>query len=403
MRGPRIAPVVATVLWLVGLAGAQAPERAGETAGTAATEDTTKVKLALTLSQEGRATNTLLKDHEAEVIVSLRVNMPAVRRANAQVVLDIGEQLNIESEEDAVIKALYIDNGTGFALQPTTTSRPRLGFQAPEGQTGVSGTQKVKWIILFKNIAAKAPFNATAAVMVPPDPQIVGRASDQVIFNVFSSLTVQQLWRDGGIFMWPLGFAFVIGIAFALERLWTLTFAKINAVTFFERIAGAVKERGPDKAVEVCDKTRGPVAAVIREGLLRVHQGIDHVEKAIESAGAVEGSFLQRGLVVLASVTTVAPLIGFLGTVWGMVIAFKAIAEAGDVRPSIVANGISQALITTVTGLIIAIIAQSMLNFIISRINRIIIDMEETSTRLVDLLIEQGLDKASNERSGVAA
>jgi len=399
MRGRRIAAIAALGLWLVSLAGAQPPHAAGEAASTAAPEDTSKVKVTLSLSQGGESTNTLSKDHEAEVVASVRLTMPDVQRANVQIALDVGEQLSIESESDALIRSLYIDNGTGFALQPTTTTRPRLGFQPPEGQTGIATTQKVKWVVIFKNIAAKAPFNVSAAVLVPPNPEIVARASDQVIFNVFSSLTVQQLWIDGGIFMWPLGFSFIIGIAFALERLWTLSLSKINAQQFFEQIADAVKSGGPDKAVEVCNKTRGSVAAVIREGLLRVHQGIDHVEKAISSAGAVEGSFLQRGLVVLSSVTTIAPLIGFLGTVWGMVIAFKAIAEAGDVKPSIVANGISQALITTVTGLIIAIIAQSMLNFIISRVNRIIIDMEETSTLLVDLLIEQGLDKPNSAQA----
>jgi len=151
-----------------------------------------------------------------------------------------------------------------------------------------------------------------------------------------------------------------------------------------------------EKAMEVCNATRGPVAAVLREGLLRVKQGIDHVEKAIASAGAVEASFLQRGMIVIASVTVIAPFFGFLGTVWGMVIAFKAIAEAGDVNPTIVASGISQALITTVGGLIIAIISQSLYNFLLSRINRIVIDMEETSTKLVDLLIEEGMDKPAS-------
>ncbi|HRS95931.1 MAG TPA: MotA/TolQ/ExbB proton channel family protein, partial [Candidatus Latescibacteria bacterium] len=107
-------------------------------------------------------------------------------------------------------------------------------------------------------------------------------------------------------------------------------------------------------------------------------------------------SFLQRGMIVIASVTVIAPFFGFLGTVWGMVIAFKAIAEAGDVNPTIVASGISQALITTVGGLIIAIISQSLYNFLLSRINRIVIDMEETSTKLVDLLIEEGMDKPAS-------
>jgi|GEM_PF-96696 len=393
MRVRWIAVLVAVGIWLVSTANAQPREVAPQPASETAAADTTKINVKLEMFQDGRATNNVEKDKPVDVVATVALNMPDVQRANVQVALNISDELNIENESDVRIKALYIDNGTGYALQPTTSIRPRLGFAAEEGKTGLVSTQKAKWTLTFKNNASKAPFTVSAAVVIPPSADIVAENRDQIILKVVTALSVQQLWRDGGIFMWPLGFALIIGIAFALERLWTLTFAKIDAQAFFEQLSAAMKNGGPEKAVEVCNKTRGPVAGVLREGLLRVNQGIDHVEKAITSAGAVEGSFLQRGMVVLASVTTIAPLIGFLGTVWGMVIAFKAIAEAGDVKPTIVANGISQALITTVTGLIIAIVAQTFHNFLISRINRIIIDMEETSTMLVDLLIEQQLDK----------
>lgn len=399
MRRRWIAAVAVGGLWLAAVAGAQPGGAAGEAAPGAAT-DTSKLSVKLEMTQGGVAADVVQKDTPVEVVATVTINMPAVQRANVQVGLSIAEELSMDSEGDVQVKELRIDNGTGYALQPTTTIRPRLGFSADEGATGIVGkTQKVKWVVVFRNIAAKAPFNVSAAAIIPPSSDIIAEARDQIALSVRSALTVQQLWTDGGIFMWPLGFSLILGIAFAIERIWTVGFARIDSQAFFDKVAAALRDGGTDKAIEVCNKTRGPVAAVIREGLLRVHQGIDHVEKAIASAGAVEGSFLQRGMVVLASVTTIAPLIGFLGTVWGMVIAFKAIAEAGDVKPSIVANGISQALITTVTGLIIAITSQSFHNFITSRINRVIVDMEETSTMLVDLLIERGLDKPGSSQA----
>ena len=383
--------------WFVALAAAGAWLAAGAVAQTAMEEEAAEpLAVSLELNQNGQETSSFEKGAPVTIVATVQVDMPeASGRAIVAVALNLAEDLNIENSDDVLIKRLYIDNtGEGnFALQSTTAPRGRLSFVTPEGQTGIAGTQKIKWDVIFKNNTAASPLTATAAVTIGASSEIVADAKATDVIKVRTALSVQQLWSDGGIFMWPLGLSLILGIAFALERLWTLTWAKIDADKFFEQIATGIRPGSADKAVEVCGITRGPVAAVIREGLLRVNQGVDHVEKAITSAGAVEGSFLQRGMVVLASVTTIAPMMGFLGTVWGMVLAFKSIAEAGDVKPSIVANGISQALITTATGLVIAIIVQTFHNFLISRINRIIIDMEETSTKLVDLLIEQGLDE----------
>ena len=383
--------------WFVALAAAGAWLAAGAVAQTAMEEETAEpLAVSLELNQNGQETSSFEKGAPVTIVATVQVDMPdASGRAIVAVALNLAEDLNIENSDDVLIKRLYIDNtGEGnFALQSTNAPRGRLSFVTPEGETGIAGTQKIKWDVIFKNNTAASPLTATAAVTIGASSEIVADAKATDVIKVRTALSVQQLWSDGGIFMWPLGLSLILGIAFALERLWTLTWAKIDADKFFDQIATGIRPGSADKAVEVCGITRGPVAAVIREGLLRVNQGVDHVEKAITSAGAVEGSFLPRGMVVLASVTTIAPMMGFLGTVWGMVLAFKSIAEAGDVKPSIVANGISQALITTATGLVIAIIVQTFHNFLISRINRIIIDMEETSTKLVDLLIEQGLDE----------
>jgi biopolymer transport protein ExbB len=195
--------------------------------------------------------------------------------------------------------------------------------------------------------------------------------------------------------MWPLLFFMFFGLVIAFERFWTLSRAHVDTKSFFSQVQESLKKGGPDAAAEVCSNTRGPVASVLHAGLLRLDRGIDHVEKAIGEAGAVEMAFLEKGMVWLATVTNVAPLIGFLGTVSGMINAFDAIAAAGDVEPSIVASGISEALITTAAGLIIAIPIQSAHNFFVSKIDKIIIDMQESSTQFIEELVQLGYGKTS--------
>jgi biopolymer transport protein ExbB len=197
-----------------------------------------------------------------------------------------------------------------------------------------------------------------------------------------------KLFVDGGWAMWPLLFLLVIGIGFAVERLITLSRAAINAEDFFQQLEEALKSGGADKAAQLCSETRGPVASVIHAGLLRLHRGIDHVEKSIENSGAVEMAFLERGMVWLSTVANLAPMVGFLGTVSGMIGAFQTIKEAGDVVPSQVAGGISEALITTASGLIVGILIQFCYNFFASRIDRIIADMQEHTAAFIDLLSE---------------
>ncbi|MCH8962058.1 MAG: MotA/TolQ/ExbB proton channel family protein, partial [Bacteroidetes bacterium] len=140
-------------------------------------------------------------------------------------------------------------------------------------------------------------------------------------------------------------------------------------------------------AEEVCANTRGPVASVFQAGLLRVDEGIDAVEKAVVSYGSIEMSFLERGLIWLSLFVAIAPMFGFLGTVVGMVQAFDAIEAAGDISPSLVARGIKVALLTTVFGLIVAIILQFFYNYAVSKIDRIVVEMEEASIELIDSLV----------------
>lgn len=204
-----------------------------------------------------------------------------------------------------------------------------------------------------------------------------------------------QLFNDGGWAMWPIAFLLVFGIAIALERLYTLSRAAIDAAGFFTQLEEAMRAGGAKQAAQLCSETRGPVASVIHAGLLRMHRGVDHVEKAIENAGAVEMAFLERGMVWLSTVANLAPMVGFLGTVSGMIGAFQAIKVAGDVEPSLVAGGISEALITTAAGLVVGIIIQFCYNFFASRIDKIIADMQEHTAGFIDVLTELELKSES--------
>lgn len=206
-----------------------------------------------------------------------------------------------------------------------------------------------------------------------------------------------ELYVNGGPFMHPLLLMLLFGIAVSIERFWSLWRSSIDTREFFTAVQEALKQRGPEGVAEVCASHRGPVASVLHAGLLRLDRGLEHVEKAIEESGAIEMAFLEKGMVWLSTVANIAPLLGFLGTVSGMISAFDAIAKAGDVEPSIVAAGISEALITTASGLVIAIPIQALHNLFVSKIDKIIIDMQESSSQFVDELIQAGYDKPAGE------
>ena len=199
---------------------------------------------------------------------------------------------------------------------------------------------------------------------------------------------IGQNYIKGGNFMHPLLIASIIALVFIIERMWTLSRARVNVKKLMQRIIRNLREEGIQSALEVCQRTRGPIAAILHSGLLRAEKGPDAVEKAIETSGTIEMSFLERGLVALNTIGTVAPLLGFLGTVSGMISAFAAIAAAEQVSAKLVARGIQEALITTATGLIIAVPVTIAHNFFVSQIDRFIIEMEEASATVVNELIE---------------
>ncbi len=206
-----------------------------------------------------------------------------------------------------------------------------------------------------------------------------------------------QYFIDGGAFMWPILISLVFGLGFALERAYSLVMSSINSQKFFTDISETLENNGVEAAVELCNETRGPVAEIFHAGLSRIHRGLSDVEKAIQNAGSLEMSFLEKNMIWLNTVITVAPMIGFTGTVVGMIAAFDAIKAANDISPAVVAGGISQALLTTAFGLITAMIIQFFQNFFVSRIDKLILDMEENSIKLVDQLYEMDAAKKSKK------
>ena len=193
---------------------------------------------------------------------------------------------------------------------------------------------------------------------------------------------------NGGPFMWPILITLLAGLAISAERMYSLLMSSIDAHKFFNEISEKIKGGKAEEAVQLCDCTQGPVAKVFHAGLIRRHRGLSEVEKAIQNAGPMEMAFLEKNMIWLNAVVTIAPMIGFTGTVVGMVSAFDAIKAANDISPAVVAGGISQALLTTAFGLIVAMIIQVLQNYFVSRIDKLVLDMEEQSIRLVDQLYD---------------
>lgn len=219
---------------------------------------------------------------------------------------------------------------------------------------------------------------------------------EEGFFNV-----LVHYFNEGGPFMWPVLISLILGLAIFLERLIFLNRVDINTRDFIFKVKEALQNGGISEAEELCSNTRGPVASVFTAGLLRAEEGIDAAEKAIQSYGSIEMSILERGLVWLSLFIAIAPLLGFTGTVIGMIQAFDAIEEAGDISPSLVAGGIKVALLTTASGLIAGIILQVGYNYCVSKIDRLVAEMEESSIVLIDsiALYEQGKPLISPEAS----
>ena len=192
--------------------------------------------------------------------------------------------------------------------------------------------------------------------------------------------------EGGPMWMAPIALVLVLGLALSIERILYLTFAKTNTKKLVANVEAALANGGVEAAKDVCRNTRGPVASIFYKGLLRYDEGIDVVEKTIVSYGSVQMNLMENGMTWISLFIALAPSLGFLGTVVGMIAAFDAIQAAGDISPNVVAGGMKVALITTVFGLIVAMILQVFFNYILTKIESLTTDMEDSSISFVDVM-----------------
>ena len=197
---------------------------------------------------------------------------------------------------------------------------------------------------------------------------------------------MQKFLEGGWAWMLPILVCLVIGLAIAIERILFLTFSNINSKKFIAKVEDALNKNGIEAAKEVCRNTKGPIASIYYQGLDRYDQGLDAVEKAVVSYGSVQTGQMESGLSWIGLFIALSPMLGFMGTVVGMIDAFDQIQAAGDISPTLVAGGIKVALLTTLLGLISAVILQLFYNYIVSKIDTLVNDMEDSSITLMDIL-----------------
>ncbi|MCT4674350.1 MAG: MotA/TolQ/ExbB proton channel family protein [Prolixibacteraceae bacterium] len=203
----------------------------------------------------------------------------------------------------------------------------------------------------------------------------------------------QKFIQGGPGFMSTVLICLILGLALAIERILYLNLATSNTKKLLKRVEDALADGGVERAKDVCRDTKGPVASIFYQGLDRYEEGLDVVEKSVVSYGGVQTGLLEKGLSWIALFIALAPMLGFMGTVIGMIAAFDAIEIAGDISPTLVAGGIKVALITTVSGLVVAIILQILYNYCVAKIDSLVNDMEDASISFMDILVKYNLKK----------
>ena len=211
-------------------------------------------------------------------------------------------------------------------------------------------------------------------------------AQDEVGEGGFHQALKTKFIEGNAGFMSLVALALIIGLAFCIERLIYLSLSEINAKNLMKKIEEKVQNDDIEGAKDLCRNTRGPVASICYQGLLRIYDRIDNIERSISNYGSVQASNLEKGCSWITLFIAMAPSLGFLGTVIGMVMAFDQIQTAGDISPTIVAAGMKVALITTIFGIIVALILQMFYNYILSKIEHLTSQMEESAISMLDII-----------------
>ena len=238
------------------------------------------------------------------------------------------------------------------------------------------------------NVFAQEPAAEAAAEAVAEAVEAADQvaAETEIAGETMHHVMMQKFLEGGWEWMLPVLLCLVIGLAVAIERILYLALSTINTKKFVAQVEEAVKTGGIAAAKEICRNTRGPIASIYYQGLDRYDQGLDAVEKSVVSYGSVQTGQMESGLSWIGLFIALAPMLGFMGTVVGMIAAFDAIQAAGDISPTLVAGGIKVALLTTLMGLIAAVILQLFYNYIVSKIDSLVNDMEDASITLMDIL-----------------
>lgn len=236
--------------------------------------------------------------------------------------------------------------------------------------------------------ATATPTEAPAAAETPAADEAEAPAEQS-----FHQLLKEKFIEGGASFMWPILICLILGLAISIERIIVLNLATTNTKKLLAQVEDALAKGGVEAAKNVTKNTKGPVASIFTQGLMRAGEGIDMVEKSVVSYGGVEMGKLESGLIWISLFISLGPMLGFFGTVVGMVFAFDAIEAAGDISPQVVANGMKIALITTVGGLIVGMILQILYNYLVSKIDTLVNAMEDASISLVDILVKHKISK----------
>jgi len=236
-----------------------------------------------------------------------------------------------------------------------------------------------------EQVATDSAAQAAADTAAAPQETLV---AEQEAPTTFHQVLKQKFIEGGAIWMFPILMCLIIGLGLVIERILYLNLSTTNTEKLLNKVETALEMEGVTAAKEICKNTRGPVASIFFQGLDRHSEGLDIVEKSIISYGGVLMSRLENNLSWISLFIALAPMLGFLGTVVGMVQAFDAIEAAGDISPTVVAGGMKVALLTTVFGLIVAIILQIFYNYLLSKVEGIVNSMEDATISFMDILVK---------------
>ena len=227
------------------------------------------------------------------------------------------------------------------------------------------------------------------------DPLAQEEMADNENLGVYQTLKKKFIEGNAG-FMSLVALVLVLGLAFCIERIIYLTLSEVNSRKLLTDIEEKIENNDIEGAKDICRNTRGPVASICYQGLMRVEESLENIERSMSSSGSVQAANLEKGCSWITLFIAIAPSLGFLGTVIGMVMAFDQIQGAGDISPTIVAAGMKVALLTTIFGIIVAVVLQVFYNYILNKIERLVSQMEDASISLMDML---GKYKSNGEKA----